>query len=329
MLAPEPLWTYCYAVRGEWGPLTSIDAALSPRYAASASFAVERATGRELWRTEKPRASPNKTVAIDGDVLVGTRFVWDGPAAYRAGTYLIDLRTGAPIVDERQLPPGPWGRVLGWLRERTERATSPGEALLVLPGEAWTEYGKVIDTRTGAVLRSAELSREERDGLIPVESRFTRDRSMECGDLGRLCAGVPEEPELPRASFGEIDHFQVYLRGPSERIEWRFRLLSGENGYSRLHDWRYLHPFAYLLVAEEQTPGGSSRERERCGLWCLDLRTGEVRQRVRIHGDWASYADIEDADEEGVLVKWLRLKPAEYHLAYFPRPRGGDSERKT
>ena len=232
-------------------------------------WCVDRADGTVLWKRLYLR--PNTVVGIAEEVIVASEMRSDGPWTLTFGCYGLSLKTGERLWTSHG--EGLWGgvtRLLDGVPGLTNEIRDT--AILVMGAECICESGRVLDVRTGRLLR--RLPQEE-------VKRLRSERKEKEPD---------EEDGLVRRTF--------------ERAATGYVL----NRYaSSTH--RFAGPYLYLVVSEEPTHRPHPREsntlvqqRTRFHLLTIERERGAVVQDLPVGDESFSECRIEDLDERGLAL---------------------------
>jgi hypothetical protein len=270
MFHPTPRWTFTsrFGLR-QWYDHVR----LLPGKVLGQWWCVDRANGTVLWERTYPR--PNTIIGIAEEVIVASETRSDGPWTLDFGCYGLSLKTGERLWTSHR--EGLWGRVMQWI-DAVPGVTNGlrDTASLVMGTECICESGRVLDVRTGRLVRRMPRREVERLKAEWAESQPFRRYQDE----------LPlAEQAFKRAATG-------HAAGPHDFFTYRF---AGS----------YLH----LVVSEERTtrphprePGVSETQRARFHLLTLERERGTVVQDLRVSDEPLSECRIEDMDERGLAL---------------------------
>ncbi|OJT17789.1 hypothetical protein BO221_43080 [Archangium sp. Cb G35] len=270
MIHPTPRWTFTsrFGLRQWYGHVI-----LLPDKVLGQWWCVERANGTVLW--ERTYQRPNTIDGITGEVIVASETRSDGPWTAAYGCYGLSLKTGERLWTSHR--EGLWG----WVMELIDLV--PGitnefrdTAVLVRGAECICESGRVLDARTGRLLR-----RMPREDVERLRSEASESRPF-----------LQYKEELPLAEQAFARVATGFASGP-----WNF------------FTYRFAGPYLYLVVSEEGTsrphprePGVHVSQRAHFHLLTLDRERATIIQDLRVGDEPLSECRIEDLDERGLAL---------------------------
>jgi len=280
---------------------------LLPRHVLGQWYCLERETGKVLW--EKPISKADSVAGVSEGVIIATGTWESGASTSTFGVYGISLETGEVLWESHYSKPqrkSLLSRLLWFIP--TVYADHPYS---LRGSECLTEWRRVLDVRTGQELRR-EPSKE---GWTPFwedaspGSRLYRQKAVDCGEGRTLRHGTPGQP----AKAGTVDRseFRLFLTEPDGRIAWSFDLASaGHFLDGNYFSYRYSTGFAYLAVADRpplvavdaKRPGALRENPAQYFLWTLDVRTGQIVQKIPLTRELTTRCRIEDLDERALLL---------------------------
>lgn len=308
MIEPTPRWTFAsrHAVTQWYGHVH-----LLPNCVLGQWCCLERDSGKLVW--EKRFHRPNTIRAVTDEVVVASETRSDGPWAADFGCYGISMRTGELLWTSHAQ--GWWGRALrlldfvpGFANELRDRPHH------VIDNEVYCITGRVLDVRTGALLR--HVSRQEvqqfqeprPDVQQLCDSRVQNARTKILVGDNMWLSHKKDENE------GQLGEFQLYLLDNENAVKWKLESNSrGMHIADKFYSYRYVSyrlkaPFVYLVVSVEsnykQHPSRPYRLQNptRYHLLSFDIFKGQVVGDILLDENKVTECRIEEVDDQGLLV---------------------------
>ena len=298
MIDSQPRWIHASKAKltGAYDFVRVHDTAVLGRW-----WCRDLATGELRWETLG--LAPDTIVGIGDGVIVATETRSRGPTTTAVGTWAISVDTGEVL----------WSRSGGvgllrllWMALRGRTDDLATSILVVKGGECVCENGSILDIQTGRELRriDAQLAAT----VVSEDALLTRGRTQLSG-AGFLRIGGTDE-------WG-ADGLVVQRFAPGEVFRWRFDSSEHAGSFSNgLSHFRYQGDHGYLIVSDESYAAAAPGPRD-WSLWVLDLRSGEIVQRVELSLGSAEEHRIEDIDSRYLL--WSRGRNQ-----LFAHQRGGE-----
>lgn len=289
MIADEPTWRFTarYELTQWYGHVHIADGSAIGQW-----FCVDLESGRRLW--EHGFDGPNTICGISEGVIVATETKSGGAWTASFGASGISVETGKILW--------PIQRDVGFWRGLLELFPGvgppvPGGAVLVEGSHCFCEGGKIVNIHDGSIVGDDEDDVEER-----------RENAQEKDPARKLYMGRPvtlEKGEVLSRESGELEGFHLFRIAPNRERLWHFDL-GREHHYilGNFYSYRYRDGFVYMVVSDryrELTFDPSKPHGGRYSLWTLDVKTGNVCQKVPIP-DWAGECRIEDVDDHHLLI---------------------------
>ena len=315
MLEQEPAWVYNIPAhrRITYGS----QVLLTPEFTLGDWFCLERATGRIVWeRTPRQMGRANSIIGVAGGIIVGheTRSS-DGPYVSRYGVYRVSLTTGEFIATAHAA--GRWGKFLRFLDFIPDFANDIRDTALAVEGESIIcESGRVLDAETGEEVGHRIITDAFRKSLDKPETRLGIDRILDCGARGTLRRGFPGDGIEPNGMI-RLEPCRYYLRDSQGELVWTFNVATQQDArfseeYAEDFSFplKVRPPFIYILARNGATYRKTAINRrveytdldKFYFLWTLDIRNGEIAQRIAINEEVARYGQLEDIDDNGILA---------------------------
>lgn len=321
MIEPTPKWQFT-AARSltQWYGRVQ----LHNHHVLGQWFCLDRETGKPLWERRFHR--PNTIHGVSRDVIVASEMRSDGPWMYCFGCYGISLLTGKLLWTSHRS--GIWGRLLrlcdfvpGFTNDVRDVPAH------VVSDECICESGRVLDVRTGSLVRRIPQSDVDSHAPPPTEQqrlgetgyRIDAPRRIKIGPDAWLSRRLEGEP------IGSIaGEFRLHRFRDNGSIAWSFDI--ADTGY---------HPqsshycpaaagrpgFVYLTVSDEPTTRPDPKARNphvvvpsptRYHLLTLDLDSGTIIQDFPIGDVQSTECRIEGVDDDAVLIS-LDGRELQYH----------------
>ncbi len=255
---------------------------------------VDLQTGECLWEHRLGR--PNTVAGSSQGIIVASETRSDGPWTLGFGLYGIDAKTGTLLW--RSHRDGLFGCVCNALDLvpgfTNELRDAPSK---VVDGEVYCASGRVLDVRTGRLLRRINVERPTKVGVVAP-----RSESQVATSYGQLTVSTATPEDHHR--FVAVMHFDGKTRW---RLDAKERgVFIGSSGFS----WRLWQDFLLAIVSTEpetvpikpEQPFIVRAKLTHRELWAVRLEDGLVVLKTPVTVVPASQCRIEDANEQCVLI---------------------------
>jgi hypothetical protein len=279
---------------------------LLPQHVLGTWFCLDRASGCLLWQRSHYRM--NTIAAVQDDIIVASETRWDSPLIEELGLYGLSLQTGEHLWTSHGS--GRWGRFVRWLDWVPGFTNELRDALWkTRPGQVVTRQGRVLDIATGEEIGREIVDFENYETTMPAEWRLRKDKTVDFGEFGVLRKGTPDSPEQPDGAV-HYSIFPLFCEDHRGHVRWVFEPSEQEVIDSYYGDVLFLPPFIYWVAAAEPltAEGDTSTEPDYFTLQVLDIRSGQVVQRVPLNTQPALNARIHKGDEKHLLVSYLEAQ---------------------
>lgn len=314
MIETEPVWRF----RSERALTQWYDYVhLLPDCVVGQWFRVERTSGELVWQKDHFRA--NSICGIDSGVIVAYEMRSDGPWTAGFGCYGISLDSGEIVWrSHNQGSLGLLGRLLDCIPGFTnDLRDSPS---YVVDGQVFCSSGRVLNVTDGTLLSKIDSKDVGNRKPVPSDAWLLYRATIDDQVLG-----VPVgELTLAHANRGiHKGALHIVATTKENAVAWEFDIRqTGLHIESNFYSYRLAAPYVYFVVSEEPPfvansarLGTITRNPTRWYILCLDVRNGQIEQRVSLGERRSESCRIEDVDERGLLIRISERELALYRRA--------------